>query len=461
MQKKIGILCLCIIMGIIILTVGCKNKNKVTDTQVDSDTSTKTEKQEETNNQTEINNEETNIEESNEEKNKEIIDTLTKDDIQAILQADEKVEEIAWSIDNIQVFFTKDIGDYQFQLYTWKVGEEKEKEIKGINGNLYDLTFSPDNIYITINEGTSNVYETIIISVEDIAIVDRIVNTGGPIWSIDSKQIAFAILNDKQPSIEIELSGTSDIMLFDIGSKTQTIILEADNNFMYQPISWDETGLKYGKYYFDDTPLEELIYNENDKLENQYDILTENFVENSDKLEIDIKYPIVQNMADIDVQKKVNESINETVDVYKKLYYPDDEFKQTINVNYDLMRKTEDTLSIRFFISLYTEGAAHPNNLIDGVTFDLNTGNNLALDDLFKEDVNYKEKLNKILNDKVNALGYELFEPYKGIEEEQGFYLTNNSLVIYYQEYVYTPHAIGPLLLEVSLDEISDILYRQ
>jgi len=41
----------------------------------------------------------------------------------------------------------------------------------------------------------------------------------------------------------------------------------------------------------------------------------------------------------------------------------------------------------------------------------------------------------------------------EGIEDKQGFYLTDTSLVIYYQEYIYTPHAVGPLEFEVDLNQ--------
>lgn len=32
--------------------------------------------------------------------------------------------------------------------------------------------------------------------------------------------------------------------------------------------------------------------------------------------------------------------------------------------------------------------------------------------------------------------------------------MTDSGLAIYYQEYVYTPHAVGPLRLEIPYDEI-------
>lgn len=209
----------------------------------------------------------------------------------------------------------------------------------------------------------------------------------------------------------------------------------------------------------DETEIENNNENSVDNQDGIYEITMETYTEKNEKVEIEIKYPALKNMADTDIENKINTIIKKRTDDYKQLYHAEDEgYKETIHVDYEMMREKEDMLSLRFFISLYTEGAAHPNNLMDGVTLDLKTGEELELSNLFKEDIDYVKALNPILKEKVNELEYELFEEYKGIEEEQGFYMTDNSLVVYYQTYVYTPHAVGPLLLEVSLDEIKDIL---
>ncbi|MDD3024621.1 MAG: stalk domain-containing protein [Syntrophomonadaceae bacterium] len=190
-------------------------------------------------------------------------------------------------------------------------------------------------------------------------------------------------------------------------------------------------------------------------LEGKYTISTKNYTEDNEKVGTDIKYPVFTNMDDKGIENKVNEIIRERIDSYKTFYHQDDEtYKESIFVTYEITKKAEDVVSLYFVISLYTEGAAHPNNLMDGVTVDLKTGKELELKGLFKEDLNYKQILNQILHQKIEELDYELFDEFKGIEEEQGFYMTDSGLVIYYQEYVYTPHAVGPLRLEISHDEI-------
>lgn len=194
-----------------------------------------------------------------------------------------------------------------------------------------------------------------------------------------------------------------------------------------------------------------------------YEILSETYTEINEKVETNIKYPVLVNMKDKKIEDSFNNVIKERVDEYKNLYNRNDTddketLKQTIFVDYEILRKEKDYISLKLIISLYTEGAAHPNNFLDSITFDLETGSELRLKDLFKEDSDYEKTLNEVLNEKVKELEYELFEEYKGLEEHQQFYLTDNGLAIYYQPYVYTPHAVGPLILEVPFAEIKDIL---
>jgi hypothetical protein len=192
-----------------------------------------------------------------------------------------------------------------------------------------------------------------------------------------------------------------------------------------------------------------------------YEIVTETYTEKTQTLEINIKYPVIKNMQDENVQDKMNGNIQERIEEYKKMYFEEEEgyeYLQTIDADFEIRVKSGKMLSITFFISMYAEGAAHPNNIIDAVTFDPETGSELELKDLFKPGADYRNVLNPILGEKVKNLEFELFDEYKGIEEGQQFYLTDSSLVIFYQTYVYTPHVVGPLYLEVPFNEIKDIL---
>jgi len=406
-----------------------------------------------------INNKE-NSEKSEEGNNLQDISDKDKDkdketpDIQTRLEQDENVSEIIWSNDKLRVAYLKEIGDFQKELYMWDTTEEKEVKVEGLEGNLYDITWSPDDIWVTVNNGTSNLYETLIINPFNLMIQYTIVNSAGPVWCEDSNKIAFAVPNNKEAIVPTELSGTTDLIVFYLDTMTQYTVLEGESDFSYAPLDWNNDELKYGKYYLDDRVDEELIYDDF-----SYNIVQLIHTDENKNTEVIINYPMVQNLGDEETEILVNSFISYKAGVLDELSeYDDENYKETLYVDYIITKKSNEVLSMYFRHSLMMEGAAYPSTYIEGLTLNMSYAGMLELKDLFKEDADYKSDLNSILNEKVKELEFEVFEEFKGIEEEQGFYLTDSSLVIYYQEGIYTPHAIGPLFIEIPIEEIEDIL---
>ncbi|MBU7006014.1 DUF3298 domain-containing protein [Phosphitispora fastidiosa] len=389
--------------------------------------------------------------------------------IQESLKSDKNAADISWSKNKSRVAFFKNTEDYEVQMYLWNVGEARENKVAGASGNLYDLKWSPDSRFVTVNEGTSTVYETLIIDPDNLTIADKIVNAGGPVWSPDSARLAFAVLNNKKPIVAVEWDGTCDLVIYDLKTKNADVILAAENDFYYSPKSWDKGGLRYEKCYFDDRKPEVLIHQEGSQgktgsnsspsFTNAYNISTQTYTDQQVNIEVEIKYPVITKMQNKDIENRINSIIENKFGLHDEPTETGDEtFKETLNVNYEVKRRTENALSLRIFFSAYMEGAAHPSNFIEGLTINLKTGKELQLQDLFAQGVDYKSILDPILKEKVNKLDYELFEEFKGIEDKQGFYLTDTALVIYYQEYVYTPHAVGPLEFEIDLNEIDCLI---
>ncbi len=432
LSKKRLYLVLCITISVIIIFAGCVKKDIPKDMNVG------------TNNQPEV-------------QDIPMEEEFSKERIQANLMKSDMISEKMWLKDDSMVVYIRESDDYLGKLFVRRVGEQKEIMIEGVSGNLYDIKQSFDGKYIIVNDGTAEYCMTVIVSLEDLAVVDVIDNLGGPIWSPDSNKLAFAWPNNKEPIVSLEIESTTDLVLYDVASRSKEFILMGDNDFIYYPVVWDDQGLRYIKVYLDDRQEEEFIYDKNAR--GAYEIEMETYEEKNEKVEISIKYPVLKNIHNKDIENKVNAVIMDRVNNYKTLYHADEDgYKETIYADYEVMKKGRDYLSLKNFISLYTEGAAHPNNVIDSLTFDMKTGKELVFKDLFNEDVDYEIDLNPILNEKVKELGYELFAQYQGIEEEQGFYLTERSLIVYYQTYIYTPHAVGPLMLEVTFDDIKEIL---
>lgn len=78
-------------------------------------------------------------------------------------------------------------------------------------------------------------------------------------------------------------------------------------------------------------------------------------------------------------------------------------------------------------------------------TFDLVSGREYQLQDLFVEGTDYVGTLNQEVKRLMQEQGLTeaLLNPFESIRENQDFYLINNGLVVYFQQYEYFPYALG------------------
>ncbi|MCM1988240.1 RsiV family protein [Oceanirhabdus seepicola] len=461
MKRKILPLFLCGVMVLTIMFSGCAKEKVSNVTGKGNNTSSinnteNSEKSQDSNNSQDKSNKE-NIKEN--DKDKEVLDIQTR------LEQDENVSEITWSNTRTKIAYLKEIEDFQKELYIRDITLEKETKVEGLKGNLYEISWAPNDVWVTVNDGTSNIFETIIINKFNL-IHDKIVNTSGPVWCEDSEKIAFAVPNNKETIVPIELDGTTDLMIYYFNSTNEmnrVVVMEGENDFFYEPFEWNKDGIKCIKSYLDNREYEEFVYEEL-----RYNIIEETYIAKNKNSEVIINYPIIEYLEyeetketeeTEEVEVVVNSHISYKAGILDELTeYEDETYKETLNVDYTITKKTNEILSMYFVHSLMMEGAAFPSTYIEGLTFNMSYAGMLELKELFREDIDYKNILNSILNEKVKELEFEVFEEFKGIEEEQGFYLTDSSLVIYYQEGIYTPHAIGPLFMEIPIEEIEDIL---
>ena len=125
----------------------------------------------------------------------------------------------------------------------------------------------------------------------------------------------------------------------------------------------------------------------------------------------------------------------------------------------------DDFISLGFSEYAYL-GGAHPNHYTQFFVLDLNSGNNITLEDIFIK--GYKPILNKIAEEEFRKL--------KELEEHEdldnaGFWFENNKFSIndnfalgddgvtfYYNSYEITAYAYGPTELIIPLAKISELI---
>ncbi len=132
----------------------------------------------------------------------------------------------------------------------------------------------------------------------------------------------------------------------------------------------------------------------------------------------------------------------------------------TLYATFEVFRATRDFLSIRWTISTYSAGAAHPNTFSRVINYDARTDKDLSLGDLFKPSADYLKTLSdyctRVLQ-RRNRLDFP-----KGAEPKPENYANWNigrfNLVISFDPYVVAPYAAGRQECQVPLRTLRTVL---
>lgn len=115
-------------------------------------------------------------------------------------------------------------------------------------------------------------------------------------------------------------------------------------------------------------------------------------------------------------------------------------------------------LSLRFQAYYYPEQAAHGVTGVSSITFNLKNGYHYHFSELFRPNSNYQAVINQIIIEQITARQIPMLKPFEGVGPRQEYYLTPDSLVVYYQPYVYTPGYFGVLEFTIPYQQILNII---
>lgn len=194
-------------------------------------------------------------------------------------------------------------------------------------------------------------------------------------------------------------------------------------------------------------------------------------VKNDEYLESTINMPVITNSNKI-VERSTNDKIkNDIFEFYNKSYKeakqylkdnPDEKNKFVANVDFELKKNTDSALSIKVRYYTYS-GGAHGFYQDTAYNVDMRTGKFLELMDLFKDNTKYKEVIDEEIKRQIAELEKKDEENigiynFKGIKENQNFYLQDDNLVIYFDLYDITPYAAGIPEFSINKKLISSML---
>ena len=132
-----------------------------------------------------------------------------------------------------------------------------------------------------------------------------------------------------------------------------------------------------------------------------------------------------------------------------------------IDVSFEVQYLKGGLLSITLADYRYL-GGAHGETTLIALTFNLKTGDQLSLGDLMRDSSDYEGLINAIIRDEIDrrvtdGQVYEL-TPFEDIGNTSQWFLTDESLVLYFQQYEYFPYAAGIQNFEVSYQQLEGYL---
>lgn len=170
------------------------------------------------------------------------------------------------------------------------------------------------------------------------------------------------------------------------------------------------------------------------------------------------KINIINNKIKEDIEPRVSDAEKTAKEYFASLGSEKPAFPYEISSTYFITKNDQ------YLISLYNDyyeflGGAHGNTIRTSYTIDIAKEELLELKDLFSEGFNYKDMINKeisgqIQNNKENY--FDNGESFKGISDNQGFYIEGNNLIIYYQLYEIAPYVFGIPEFKIDLNIFGD-----
>jgi hypothetical protein len=201
-------------------------------------------------------------------------------------------------------------------------------------------------------------------------------------------------------------------------------------------------------------------------------------------------YPQIFPAADIHLERvnsRLAKFVSETLTEFKALANATDRMDHkremhlqgrptavdSLSISSSVVRFDEELLSVRFQLASYGAGAAHPNSNTRTMTFDLKSGTELALADLFQENSNYLNVLSDLCRtdlSKQKKLRWTE-DSYESIQDQmlisglepvtrnfQAFLFMHGGLKIIFDPYHVGSYAEGEYEVFIPADDMKGIL---
>ncbi|MFC3804361.1 PdaC/SigV domain-containing protein [Cohnella sp. GCM10012308] len=187
---------------------------------------------------------------------------------------------------------------------------------------------------------------------------------------------------------------------------------------------------------------------------------TEQLTHAATKLSLTVSYPVFSGMENQEAQAKINAKLKADAEKYAasgrqtlekaakdnadaEKSYPDTNIPPVEYEGiYTIAQNSAGLLSLYVDYYVYL-GGAHGGTERVPYTFDLKTGNLLTLKDVAGGSADYVPIINRAIQTQIKERKLDLLAPFKTIEADRPFFMKNGAVVVYFEQYEYTPYAAG------------------
>jgi len=179
-----------------------------------------------------------------------------------------------------------------------------------------------------------------------------------------------------------------------------------------------------------------------------------------DSLNVTLQYPQFYQMSNATAQQKINdlmidlalaaqkEGLKNAYDLMWALIEGYDGSPNKVETYFDYHIKYNQNNLLSIVLTDYQyAGGAHGLTVQSSYNFDLATGQDLKLSDIMKSNSGYISYINSVIKQEIDERaaegGLSILTPFETITGDQQYYLSNQGIVIYFQQYEYFPYAAG------------------
>lgn len=159
-----------------------------------------------------------------------------------------------------------------------------------------------------------------------------------------------------------------------------------------------------------------------------------------------ITYPVIYGLPNQNAQNHMNSLIRSVVSELVEAQHAEQDpapyFQEMIGT-FEIKNNQRGILSIVFTNYAFVPKHAHGLTLAKSLTFSINDGKLYNLGDLFNPNVNYESYLSRLIEQQAAIRDLPLLTDKINVQKNQDFYLSDQTLVIYYQAYEITPGYVG------------------